>query len=166
MTLDVIMNLRPQLEEGFRGLFTQQNINAFTRQNAPENFQTVRPRVEILCRIGGATGHRFVNQVQPQQAVLQFDTFFFDIALRCVVTPQNEEQNNILIDDYVALVRGMASTFGQSTWVDTVNFPTCLIAEALRDTTTDDTMLSDDNEEFSILTFSGIVQVRTNAWTN
>lgn len=159
---NALTNLRPAVEEGFRGLFEAQDIVAITRQNAPANFQTARPRTEIICKIGAATGHRHITP----QGVLQFDTWFFELALRAVVAPQNEEANNLLEDDYVSLIRGTASTFGQSTWVDTVNFPNHLIVEALKDTTTDDTLIADDNEEFSILTFSGIVQIRTNAWNN
>lgn len=166
MTPTTQMNVRPVLEEGLRALFAAQLINAFTRQNAPENFQTVRPRTEIRCKVGAATGHRFVNVVAPGQTQLLDDTWFFEMALRCVVQPANIEADDLTFNQYVALIRGMALTFGQATWVDTINFPNCLIVEALKETTTDDTLQADNNEEFSILTFSGIVQIRTAAWNN
>lgn len=160
--INALTNLRPAVEEGFRGLLCSQGITAYTRQNAPENFQNDRPRVEVLCKIGAATGHRHC----APPGVLQFDTWYFDLALRAVADPQNDELNNLLIDDLVSQLRGMASTFGQSTWEDLVNFPNHLIVEALKDTTTDDSLHADDNEESSVLTFSGIVQIRTNAWNN
>lgn len=162
MNLDVLMNIRPAIEEGLRGWFLAQGISCFTRQNAPEGFQTIRPRTEVLCKVGQATGHRHIQQ----PGTYYNDTWNFELAVRCVVEPENTEQNNLAIDEYVARTRGMMQTFGQATWVDTVNFPNHLIVEPLKDTTTDDTLQSDDNEEFSILNFSGIVQIRTNSWNN
>ena len=161
MNLQLLMNVKPSIEEGLRGWFDAQAISSFTRQNAPESFQTVRPRVEILCKIGAATGHRNVIG-----GVYYSDTWQFDLALRVVTEPQNTEENDLLYDQFVAQVRGMMQTFGQATWVDQINFPYHLIVEPLKDTTTDDNLKSDDNEEFAVLTFSGIVQIRTNAWNN
>ena len=162
MNLDVIYNFRPAIEEGLRGWFTDQGIAAFTRQNAPQSFETVRPRVEIEAKIGAATGHRFVTS----QGVLCNDTFFFELAIVAICIPQNIETNNLSIDQYVARVRGMMQTFAQATWVDTENFANHLIAEPLKDTTTIDNLKLDENEEWSTLTFSGIIQIRTNSWTN
>lgn len=162
MNPDAIFNVRPALEEGFRGLFAAQDISAFTRQNAPEDFQTARPRVEIQFKIGSATGHRHVTP----PGIIQNDAWFFEAAFYIAVAPENVEANNLAIDEFVARVRGMASTFGQSTWVDTDNFPNHLIVEPLKDTSTGDTLKADDNIEYSILTFSGIVQIRTAAWSN
>lgn len=162
MNIATLMNVASALEEGWRGLFAANDIVAITRQNAPENFQTATPRVEIRCKLGAATGHR---HVEPP-GILHFDTWFFDMAIRCVTRPQNIEADNLLYDDFVSTIRGMAQTFGQSTWVDTVNFPHHIIAEPLKDTTTDDNLKADDNEEFAILTFSGIAQIRTSAWNN
>ena len=155
------MNIRPAIEEALRGWFTAQSINCFTRQNAPESFQTVRPRVEALCKIGAATGHRNVIG-----GVFYNDTYQFDLALRAVTEPQNTEGNDLAYDQYVSLVRGMMKTFAQATWGDPVNFPYHVIVEPLNDTTTDDNLKTDDNQEFAILTFSGIVQIRTSAWNN
>ncbi len=162
MNLDALMNFRPAIEEGLRGWFTDQVIPAFTRQNAPEQFQTVRPRVEVLCKAGAATGHR--NVVSP--GVIYNDTWHIDMALRIVSEPQNDELAQQLNPELVARVRGMMQTFAQATWVDVSNFPNHLLVEPLRDTTTDDNMKVEDNEEFNILTFAGIVQVRTAAWNN
>ena len=161
MNLELLFNPRPQIEEGLRGWFDAQAINCFTRQNAPESFQTVRPRIELLCKIGAATGHRSVIG-----GVLYDDTWQFDLAIRVVAEPQNTEASNLAYDQFVAQVRGMMKTFGQATWVDQINFPYHLIVEPLKDTTTDDNLKTDDNEEFAVLTFSGIVQIRTNAWNN
>ena len=59
--LNDCMDARPAIEEGFRALFTALGINAFTRRNAPEDFQTTRPRVEIHAKIGAATGLDLLN---------------------------------------------------------------------------------------------------------
>lgn len=167
MNLDLLMNIEPAIEEGFRVLLTAEGIYAVTRQNAPEEFQTQRPRVEIKAHLGAATGHKYVTTAAnaPQGQILN-DTFFFELALRAVTAPQNEEGNNLLNNEYVARLRGMCQTFAQSTWgPPTAAFQYHLIVEPLMDRTTDRTLQSDDNDEFSILDFSGIAQIRTDAWT-
>lgn len=161
MNLDLLMDMEPALAEGTRDWLQAQGIAAYTRQNAPETFQSLFPRIETVCRLGAATGHRTVIG-----GVLYNDTFNFNLAHRVVVQPQNEEVNNLQHDQLVSRVRGMMKTFGQATWVDQVNFPYHLIVEPLNDTTTDSSLKVEDNEEFAILTFSGIVQIRTNAWNN
>lgn len=159
MNLQALMNVRPAIEEGLRGWFSDQAIAAYTRRNSPEQFQNVRPRTEILCKLGQATGHKKVIN-----GVLYNDTWNFELAVRCVCDPQNTEPNNLEVEQLVSQTRGMMQTFGQATWVDTVNFPNHLIVEPLRETTTDDTLMSDENEEYSVLNFTGIAQVRTSSW--
>ncbi len=162
MNIDELMNIEPAIEEGFRALLESQGIVAITRQNAPESFQTARPRVELKSKVGAATGHRHVTA----EGVIQYDTWFMELALRAVVQPQNEEGNNILANQFIARLRGISSTFGQATWTDVINFPNHLIVEPLKDTTTDRSLQLDDNEEFSVMSFSGIVQIRTESWNN
>ena len=161
MNIQILTNARPAIEEGLRGWFVDQGINCFTRQNAPESFQAVRPRVECFCKVGASTGHR-----SAIGGVLYNDTWQFDLAIRVVTEPQNTEPNDLLYNQLVSQVRAMMLTFGQATWTDTANFPYHLIVEPLKDTTTDDNLKVEDNEEFSILTFSGMVQIRTSAWNN
>ena len=155
------MDIEPAIAEGVRGWLEAYGIAAYTRQNAPESFQSIRPRVECIAKVGASTGHRNVIG-----GVLYNDTFAFNLALRVVVEPQNTEVVNLTHDQLVARVRGMMKTLGQATWVDQINFPYHLIVEPLNDTTTDNSLMVEDNEEFCILTFSGIVQIRTNAWNN
>jgi hypothetical protein len=83
-----------------------------------------------------------------------------------VTEPANIEQNNLTHDQLVARVRGMMKTLAQETWNDQVNFPYHLIVEPLSDTSSDNSLRVEDNEESCVLTFSGVVQIRTNAWTN
>ncbi len=161
MNLDLLMNVKPAIEEGLRGWMDAMGMLAYTRQNATEGLQLPRPRVEIICKLGSSTGHRSVIG-----GVLYNDTWFFDLAIRLICDPQSVEAANLELNQMVARVRGMMQTFGQSTYVDEINFPYHLIVEPLKDTTTDDTLHADQNEEFSILNFSGIVQIRTNAWAN
>jgi hypothetical protein len=160
MTLDDLMNIRPQVEEGARVLFASQGLSAYTRQNAPQTFQDLRPRIEIRCKIGSTTGHRFV----ATPGTLYNDAWYFEMALRCVSEPQNVEADNLINDQLVSRVRGVMQTFAQESWNDVDTFPNCLIVEPLKDATTDDTLQADDNEEYSILSFSGIVQIRESAW--
>jgi hypothetical protein len=161
VNLDLLMDIEPAISEGVRGWLTYQGITAYTRQNAPGSFQSVRPRVECLTRVGATTGHR-----KPIAGVLYNDTFSFSLALRVVTEPANVEQNNLTHDQLVARVRGMMKTLAQETWNDQVNFPYHLIVEPLSDTSSDNSLRVEDNEESCVLTFSGVVQIRTNAWTN
>ena len=161
MNLDLLMDIEPAIAEGVRGWLSAQGLICYTRQVAPESFQSIRPRVEALCRIGSSTGHRSVIG-----GVLYHDTWQLNLALRIVVEPQNVEAANLVHDQLISRVRGMMKTFGQATWVDQVNFPYHLIVEPLLDTTSDNSLQTSNNEEFCILTFSGIVQIRTNAWNN
>ena len=157
---DNLFNIEPAIEDGIRALLELEGIVAITRQNAPDAFQTARPRVEVKSHVGAATGHRHATAA----GVLQFDTWFFELALRAVVQPQNTEADNFQSNAYISRLRNLSSTFAQSTWSDMINFPNHLIVEPLKDTTTDRTLQADDNEEFSIMSFSGIVQIRTAAW--
>ena len=161
MNLDLLMNIKPAIEEGVSNWFQAQAISAFTRLNAPQDFKLPRPRVEIVARVSDATGHKHVIA-----GVYYSDTWHFDLAIRCIFNPANQSGANQGLEQLVARTRGMMQTFAQATWVDTVNFPYHLIVEPLHDTTTDDTLQADDNEEWTVLTFSGIVQIRTDAWIN
>jgi hypothetical protein len=161
MNLDLLMDIEPAVAEGVRGWLTDQAIACYTRRNAPESFQSIRPRIEAICKVGAASGHRSVIG-----GVLYHDTWHFNLALRVIVEPQNVEAANLMHDQLISRVRGMMKTFGQATWVDTVNFPYHLIVEPLMDNTSDNSMQTVEDEEFCILTFSGIVQIRTDAWNN
>ena len=161
MNLDLLMDIEAAVAEGLRGWLQAQGIAAYTRQNAPDAFQSVRPRIEAVCKLGATTGHQHAIA-----GVIYSDAFAFALALRVVVEPQNVEANNLVHDQLISRVRGMMKTFAQATWVDLVNFPYHLIVEPLKDTTTDNTLQVSDNEEFAIMTFSGTVQIRTAAWIN
>lgn len=161
MNLDLLMDVETSLEEGMKGLLASEAISAYTRLNAPDDFHLVRPRVEVKIKLGAATGH--IHQIE---GVYHNDTWFFETAIRTVTSPRNQEQDNTAANQFNARVRGICQTFGQATWSDEVNFPYHLIVEPLKDTTTDRSLQSDDNEEWAILTYSGFAQVRTAAWTN
>ncbi len=161
MNLQLLYNIKPQLEENLRNYFAAQGFNAFTRQNAPADFQMPRPRIETLVKVGQATGHRYISG-----GVYYNDTFAFELALRLVCDPENNEISNQELNNLTGTVRGMMQTIAQSTWADQINFPYHIIVEPLKDSSTDDTMQSDNNEEFCLLTFSGMVQIRTDAWNN
>ena len=161
-TINELMDLRPAIEEDIRSYLTSQNISAFTRQNAPENFQLVLPRVEIKAQIGGVEGHRFLCP----DGQLRYDVWYFNLALMCCTEPENIEADNLLQNQFVALVRGFASTMAQNAYGDLVNFPNHVIAEPLKDSGTDENLKSDDNFEYSVLTFDGKIAIRQEVWPN
>lgn len=161
-TIDDLMNLRPALEENVRSYLSSRQVNAFTRRNAPEDFQLVIPRVEIKAQIGSATGRR--NHCPDGQ--LRYDVWGFTLALQCVTSPQNVEANNLLQDEFVSLLRGFASTMAQDSLDDIANFPNHVIAEPLRDTETEENIKADNNIEYSVLVFDGKIAIRKNVWPN
>jgi hypothetical protein len=160
-TIEQLLDLRPVIEEDFRNAFIAQDINAFTRQNAPANFRLQRPRVEIKAKIGAATGHRFVCP----DGGLRYDVWMFSLAIMCVTTPQNgDSAENLQQNQYVANVRQLTSILAQGSWGDEINFPNHYIAEPLKDMGTDENLKTDDNIEYSVLSFDGKIAVRQEVW--
>ena len=157
-----IFKLRSALEEAIRSWFVSQDIAAITRQNQPANFIQARPRVEIRCRIGAATGRRHICP----DGILRFDAWAFDLAINAVTSPDGNQAQNTLHEDYLALIRSYASSLGgPSCFLDTANFPLHYIAEPIRDGGTDDTLKTEEGVEYSVLTYSGIFCIRHSAWT-
>lgn len=161
-TLDEIYQLRENGEEAIRSSFAAMDFAAITRQNAPEKFQQIRPRVEIKLRIGAATGHKFICP----DTVARYDCFFCNVAVQCVTAPVGDSQQNVLHGVYVARVRSHMATIGQVSFTDEVNFPLVHFAEPLRDAGTDSVLDVEKGVEFSTLGFTGILCIRKTAWPN
>ena len=161
-TINQLMDLRTAIEEDVRQYLLAQSLSAFTRMNAVEEFQLILPRVEIKAAIGGATGHRFFCP----DGQLRYDTWDFELAIQCCTTPDNIEMDNLVQNQYVALVRGYLSTMAQNSLDDMVNFPNHVIAEPMKDSGTDEQLKSDENIEYSVLRFSGKIAIRQSAWSN
>jgi len=161
-SLDDIYKLRPVLEEAIRATFEAMSFVALTRLNAPEKFQQATPRVEIKCRIGAATGRRHIFT----DGSMKFDAWRFQAAFQAVTIPVSTESGNSTHEDYVARIRAECSSLAQASWSDTQKFPTILIAEPLQDSGTESNLKTDEGSEVSVLTYDGIVCIRTDAWNN
>mgnify|MGYP003345201215 FL=1 len=102
-TILEIMKLRQSLEDGptpgtvggLAGLLAEKTFNGaavatVTRQRWPENFQQLRPRVELKVAIGAATGrcHIFSDKSRA------FDAWSFSLAIQCVTAPNPDPASN------------------------------------------------------------------------
>ncbi len=161
-SLDDIYQLRKSVEENVRQVFEANEFKAFTRQNAPVDFKKFRPRVEIKCQIGRATGRRKVFD----NGTMKFDAWMLNLAIQAVTEPNNQDALNILHDEYVGRIRAIVSVLAQASWNDVANFPTLYIAEPFRDSGTEDVLKTSEGIEHSTLSFDGIVCIRNAAWTN
>lgn len=153
-------NLKTEIEENLRKVFEANEIVAITRQNAPENFQQKRPRVEIKCTIGAATGRRELCA----DGYVRDSGFSFLMDLQIVTQPSPDDVQS-LDEIYVAKVRSICTTVSQLTWNDLTNFPSIFIAEPLRESGTQDNLKSQDGVEYSIVGYVGIVCIRSAAFT-
>ncbi|SRR5260221_8169708 len=167
--LDDIYKIRLQLEDGdinssggIANFFRQQDLKVYTRLNAPEDYQKFRPRIELKCAIGAATGRRHFCSDQK----LRYDAFNFTLGLQAVTAPNPTPAQNELHEDYVARIRNNASSLGgEATFLDMVNFPGVYIAEPLKDAGIADTLKTNEGVEYSTLSYSGIVCIRHSAWS-
>ena len=152
-----ILQLRAPLEAGIKAALEAAGITVVTRQAL--EFQKATPRVEIKCLVGQATGHR---NFCPD-GILRFDGFRFQLTAQVVTFPQDAAPSTDH-ETYVGQVRSVFSGIAQSTWADITNFPNAIIAEPLRDSGTQDTLKADNGLEYTILSYTSIVSVRTTAW--
>ena len=158
-TLNQVLDLQTSVEESVRTYFSGQGFAAFTRVNAPEDFQRDRPRVEISTQNNfSATGHRYLCA----DGVLRFDYFAMAISVQVVTNQKGTDQANAEHAQYCASVRAMMSNAAQTSWTDTTNFPNHLIAEHLRETGCSHVV--ENGAEMSAITYAGIVCVRSSAW--
>lgn len=167
-TVKEIMKLRQAIEDGptpgtaggISGLFTEQGYTVITRQNAPAEFQQIRPRVELKVSLGAATGrcHIFTDKSRA------FDAWQFALAIQCVTAPVNDPSQNTQHEDFVAAVRQLMLNAAQITWTDSTHFPWHYIAEPLRDSGTADYLKAEDGVEYTTLSYGGIIGVRDTAW--
>ena len=154
-----ILQLRAPLEEGIKSALNTAGYKAVTRQDLA--FQKETPRIEIKCQIGQATGHR---NFCPD-GILRFDGWRFNLNAQVISFPIDGAVSTSH-ESFVGEVRSLFSSFAQSTWADTTNFPNAIIAEPLRDSGTQDTLKATDGTEYTVLSYSGIVSVRPEAWPN
>jgi len=159
MDLADLYQIRRQLEEGIRQLFTDEEFTAVTRANFPQEFQQKTPRLEIKCTIGAATGHRF----PCPDGFARYDRWRCVIALQAVTKPANDG-TSALQEIFLGRIRRIAATLAQTTWTDTDHFPAIRLAEPLRDAGDNNTLKADQGFEYSMLSFAATVCIRENAW--
>ena len=160
--LNTDYQLRSAIESAVVSYFAAQAITAVSRINAPANFQQKTPRVEIKAIIGGATGRRHIC---PADGVLRFDAWTFSLQIQTVCRPNNDPTQNNLVELFNGNVRSIISNLGgPESFIDTTNFPNHYIAEPLKDSGSADTLKTDIGEEFTILSYAGIICIRHAAW--
>jgi len=151
-------NLRTEIEENLRRVFEANEIASVTRQNAPASFQQKRPRVEIKCNIGAATGRRELCV----DGYVRDSGFNIQLDLQVVTDPRNEDVQS-LNEIMVSKVRSICTTVSQLTWNDLENFPSIFIAEPLHESGSQETLKSENGVEYTILGYVAIVCIRTAA---
>lgn len=160
-TVAELMQLREPLEESIRAALVAQGLSAVTRKTFPSKFQQARPRHEIKCIIGQATGHMF----SCPDGHIRYDGWRFNLAWQVVTNPKNSNnEDNSTHEEHVGIARAYASTLAQNSWSDATNFPNTLIAEILRETGAPSTLKAQDGVEYTTLNFSGIICIRQTAW--
>jgi hypothetical protein len=155
--------VRGELEEGFKAAFTAAAFNVFTRMNAAEGFQKVRPRVEIKVVKGAATGRRhFVADVGLREDAWHFDAVFQFVTSAASKDSAASSAHGEFVRQGCDLVGGL----GQSTWGDSglKDFPHLFVAEPMRATGDGDYLKDSDGVEYTTVGFAGIVCVRNAAW--
>lgn len=160
MPLDDLFELRTASEEAIRATFVAMQFTAITRANAPVDFQKARPRIEIKCSIGAATGHRFFC---PDN-IARYDRWRLSLALQCITAPDNDG-TSALHEVFTSRVRNTVATLAQQSWSDLVNFPLHRLAEPFRDTGDQSTLKTEEGVEYTVLSFSNVICIRETAWT-
>ena len=159
--LSDIYNIETTIEENIATSARANGFdNTFTRKNGADDFQKIRPRLEIKATIGQHNGHFALCPDGNER----HDQSSFTVEAQIVTEPQNDSDSNILHGLYRAKVRDFLATLAQATWADTTNWPTLAIAEALTENRTDNTPKPQDGLEYSLASFSGVIAVRFEAW--
>jgi hypothetical protein len=154
-----IYQIRTKLETALAKALVAKEFSVVTRANKPANFQQIRPRLELVCQIGAATGHK---NVCPD-GLARFDCYRVTTSVQAITAPANNGVSG-LHEIYVGTVRGEMSTLAQYSFADTNNFPELFLAVPLRDSGTVSTLKAEDGVEYSVLTYDSIVKIRESAW--
>lgn len=142
---------------GFAGFLSDQGFSVFTRLNSVEDFQKVRPRLELRAVLGGHNGHKALCQDGNERN----DQWAFTLAVQVVTVPEPKAEDNVLHGKMRAKLRMVMSTAAQLTWNDTEHFPYHAVAEAFLETGTVPVLREDDGLEYSTISFGAVVAVRS-----
>jgi hypothetical protein len=155
--LDQLYDLRGQLESAIKNMFDAQEISSYTRLNAADEFQKVRPRLEIKARIGAPLNHYRIFSDSTKRN----DMFRFDLALQVVTDPATAASP--LHGQMVARVDSLMQPLQYGSQLDYVNFPFITILY-LRDTGIASTLKTEEGVEYSVLGYEGHLGIRPDAW--
>lgn len=154
-----IYKIRMQLESGLSAALTAAEFAVVTRANEPENYQQLRPRLELKARLGPSTGHRHICP----DGLVRLDAWRVTVAVQAITAPQGDGLN-ALHEEYLGKLRSVLMTLAQYTFADSVNFPNLFLAVPFKDSGTVDTLKTGEGVEYSVLLFDSIVQIRESAW--
>lgn len=154
-----IYKLRTELESSIAATLTAQGFTVLTRANSPVEFQQVRPRLELKCKIGAATGHKAICP----DGLTRYDTFRVSTAVQVISVPSSDG-TNAAHEEYIGKVRASVDVLAQYSFDDSANYPNVYLATPMRDTGTADTLKTEEGIEYSVLTWDSIVAIRQSAW--
>src|SRR5579872_4040592 len=171
MPSEIVFRLREELEDrdatqtgGLNAILTAALavVPVYTRINAIEDYYKIRPRVDLKCSVGAATGRRFLCP----DGLLRYDAFHFVAGLQVITEPRNIPANNEMHEQMISTCRKVMSGIGgNESAADVVNFPNVLIAEVLKDSGVSDSSVDEkDGLEYTTIGYEGIVCIRPQAW--
>ena len=149
-------DLKSGLEAGAVNTLATLLITTGTRETYPQNFQQIRPRVDVKAKIGAGTGRR---DIRPSDGVLVMNGWRFDLACN-VVTNLQHDGVEFTHTQLCFEVRKLMQELAQLSWSNLALFPFHNIAECLRENGTQNTLDQQGNFEYTAMNFSGIVIIR------
>lgn len=157
-TIDIadLLDIEKWIEEGFKGFLAARGFSVFTRLNSVEDFQKVRPRVEIRSVLGSQNGHKALCIDFEERN----DQWAITVIFQVVTAPENKPEDNVLHGTMRGSLRAAMTTAAQKTFNDIVNFPYHVITEALIESGSVPVLKEDDGLEYSTVSFNGVVAIR------
>lgn len=161
MTLADLFDIETAVEENFKSFLVAEGFSVFTRLNASEDFQKVRPRLELRCATQGALLHRALCVDGNERP----DQWRFTLVCQIVTAPENVAEDNTLHAAMRAQLRETMSTAAQLSWNDLQNFPNHVVAEVLVETGTVPVTKTKDGLEYSTISWGAVVGIRFESFT-
>jgi hypothetical protein len=150
--LQTLYAVETQVEGAWKQVLAGLGIDAFT-QRETENLPI--PRVDVQCSLGDFTGHR--GEMMP--GVFTLDAWNATIGFE-VVTKRVQNQP-ALHAETLAKVRMAAAYYANNFTQEVLPYHSLVY---IQEQSTSPQIEADDDTDRSILNFSAIVCIRTNAW--
>jgi hypothetical protein len=153
-----VFDVKTGLEAGIVNLLglTFGTIAVGTRETYPQNFQQIRPRIDVKGKINSHTGRR---SIRPSTGTQIFDGWSFDIALNAV-TALSHDGLELTHTQLCQSVRELMAEAALKSWSDLANFPLHLIAEPVKESGSQNTTDTKGNFEYTAIGFVGILIIR------